>query len=132
MDPKFWGGVGIVALGLIALILDRLDIGEFKPESLPPPAAGITAINSDLNFSCTDAIYGLSRDGVRYVRESGGGAVIAARVNNKLGFYELGQYGGLEKMSVSGMDAETRAKLKFVLLNCDQVYLPSGIEFGSS
>lgn len=129
MDPKYWGPFSIVFVGVIALVMEFIDKEAFDPGSLPPPAAGNTVETRASRRSCEDVTYGVSQDGVRFVRESGGGTLIAAVIDSDLGFYQLGRHGDLQNLDSSTVDAGASEKMTYALLNCDARYLPSGVTF---
>jgi hypothetical protein len=129
MNPKYWWPLSIVFFGLIATFLDAGTTDKFDPESLPPPAAGTTAITSKPQYTCEGFIYSISEDGIKYVRESGGVILLAAGLDNKKGFYQLGKYGDVRHVDHDDWDSETSNKLEHALNNCDARYLPSGVYF---
>ena len=126
MNPKYWWSLSIVFVGLIALAMDSTEIDKFDPESLPPPAAGTTAITTKPQYTCEGVIYSISEDGIKYVRESGGGILLAAELDNKIGFYKLGKYGSVRHVEHAEIDSEASKKLEHALNNCNARHLPSG------
>ena len=104
---------------------------KFDPESLPPPAAGTTTVTTRTQNTCEDVIYSISQDGIKYVRESGGGTLLAAELDNKIGFYHLGRLGELENVNKAEIDTGTLKMLEYALTNCDARYNPSGVIFAS-
>jgi hypothetical protein len=113
---------GVVA-GL-ARYVDGIDPGrqDARATSLGPPrSAGA--------FACEKILYSISQDGVRYVREAGGGTVYAARLNQRLGFYQLNPYGYMVPADLATLDTETADNLRTALLQCVGPWLPSGVWF---
>lgn len=129
MDPKYWWSFGVIVVDIIALLMEFFDKKEFDPGFLPPPAAGSPAKAGENRLSCEGVIYGVSQDGVRFVRESGGGTLIAAVIDDDLGFYQLGRHGNLQNLDNTRLNADASEKMEYALLNCDARYLPSGINF---
>ena len=74
-------------------------------------------------------VYSISEDGVRYVRENGGGTVFAARLNQQVGFYQLNPYGYMMPVEHAALDGETAGRLSNALLQCLGPWLPSGTWF---
>lgn len=109
---------------------DDSDITELatpkdSDQNVPPPAAGQKAED---RLSCKDIIYLTSQDGIKYVRESGGGMYNAAIVNNTLGIYEL-DYGHLTRVDDSRLDQQSIRKLEHALTNCHGPFVNSGARF---
>lgn len=129
MNPKLWGILSLVFVGLIAIGMDTDERNGFDPESLSPPAAGPIAISTQPKYNCEGVIYSISEDGVKYVRQSGGGVLLAAQVNNKVGFYRLGKFGSIMHANHTEMDAEVSERLEYALNNCNARHLPSGVYF---
>ena len=129
MNPKYWWSFGVVFVGVIALIMEMFESDEFDPGSLPPPAAGAPAEVRTSRPSCEGVVYGVSEDGIRFVRESGGSPLIAAVIDNDLAFYELGRYGYLETIDSTTLDTGITRRLEHALLKCNARYLPSGVNF---
>ena len=129
MSPAHWWPVSIVIVGLIAVGMEALDEDEFDPASLPPPAAGIAPVITTPRHTCEGVIYSVSKDGIKYVRESGGGVLLAAELDNKIGFFELGEYSSLRYLDRKEMDPETTKRLEYALTSCSAEYLPSGVNF---
>jgi len=129
MNPRYWGTLSIFFVGLIAFAIEFIEGGEFDPESLPPPAAGTTAITTQTRHTCDGIIYSISQDGIKYVHESGGGTVLAAEQDNKISFYQFGRYGSLKSVDHAEKDPETSIKLEYALANCNERHLPSGVNF---
>ena len=75
---------------------------------------------------CDGIIYRVAENGVRYVREAGGGRYYGAEVDHTFGIYTL-EYGYLVKIEDSSLDTETYRKLKYALYNCNGVFTQSGI-----
>ena len=63
-------------------------------------------------------VYSISQDGVHYVRETGGGTVFAARMNQRVGFYQLNTYGYMMPVAQETLDTETAGRLSKALLQC--------------
>ena len=117
---------------LVIVISVSMELGgsdNFDPESLPPPAAGTTTVTTRTQNNCEGVIFSISQDGIKYVRESGGGTLLAARLNNKIGFYQLGGFDELENVDEAEIDTETLKMLEYALMNCDARYNPSGLIF---
>jgi hypothetical protein len=128
MNPKIWGSLSVVFVGLIAVGMEFIERDEFDPESLPPPAAGTTA-TTQTRHTCDGIIYSISEDNIKYVRESGGGTVLAAELDNKISFYQFGRYGSLQPVDHAEQDSETSKKLEYALTNCNEIHIPSGVNF---
>jgi hypothetical protein len=79
--------------------------------------------------TCDGITYSISQDGIKYVRESGGGALLAASVGNKIGYYQLGRFWELEQVNRAEIDDETLHMLDYALTSCDARYNPSGVYF---
>lgn len=109
--------------------MEFMERDKFDPESLPPPAAGTTTVTTLTKNTCEGVIYSISEDGIKYVRESGGGTLLAAELDNKIGFYHLDRFGGLENVDEAEIDTETPKILEYALINCDARYNPSGVIF---
>ena len=129
MSPKSWGFISIVFIGFVALAMERVERDEFDPKSLPPPSAGTAAMTTQPQLTCEGMIYSISEDGIKYVRESGGGILLAAEIDNKIGFYNFGKYGNVENVDYAGIDSEVSKKLKHALRNCSARHTLSGVNF---
>ena len=105
---------------------------NFDPNTLPPTSAGIPLQQAEAEFPCHNMIYSISEDGVRYVRENGGGTVFAARLNRQVGFYQLNPYGYMMPVNQAALDSETTGRLSKTLLQCVGPWLPSGTWFNLS
>jgi hypothetical protein len=101
----------------------------FDPNTLPPTSAGIPLRQSIAEFPCKSMVYSVSRDGVHYVRETGGGTLYAARMNQQVGFYRLDTYGYMMPVAQETLDIETAGRLSTALLQCLGPWLPSGAWF---
>jgi hypothetical protein len=101
----------------------------FDPNTLPPTSAGISLQQSEAEFPCRNMVYSISQDGVHYVRETGGGTVFAARMNQRVGFYQLNTYGYMMPVGEETLDTETAGRLSKALLQCQGRWLPSGAWF---
>jgi len=117
-----------------ALIAIRYYPQGFDPNALPPTAGGITQelSNDESDFPCRNMIYSVSEDGVRYVRQDGGGTVFAARLNQRVGFYQVNPYGYMLPVDQRVLDGETVGRLSRALLQCAGPWLPSGAWFNLS
>jgi hypothetical protein len=117
-----------------ALIAIRYYPQGFDPNALPPTAAGITQepSNAESDFPCRNMVYSVSEDGVRYVREDGGSTVFAARLNRRVGFYQVNPYGYMLPVDQGALDAGTVGRLSRALLQCAGPWLPSGAWFNLS
>ena len=100
--------------------------GDFDPDSLPAPAAGILEQGSGGAFGCDGILFSAAINGTRYVRESGGGVYYAAEVDSRFEIYTL-SYGHLVKIEDSSLDTPTYRKLKYALYHCDGSITPSGL-----
>jgi hypothetical protein len=112
--------------------------GEFDPNSLPAPAAGILKYElgrsqgfgrsqeSGRPLDCEGVLFSVAKNGTRFVRESGGGRYYGAEVDNMFGIYTIG-YGHLVRVENSSLDTHTYRKLKHALYHCDGVYTRSGL-----
>jgi len=98
----------------------------FSPDSLPAPGAGILKQELGRTLDCKGVIFRAADNGIRYVRESGGGRYYAAEVNKTFGIYIL-NYGYLLKVENPGLDVHTYRKLKHALYDCDGLYTQSGL-----
>jgi hypothetical protein len=103
--------------------------GEFDPNVLPSPSAGLPLRESETAFPCKSMVYSISEDGVHYVRETGGGTVFAAHMNQQVGFYQLNPYGYMTPVDQATLDADTAGRLRHALLQCLGHWLPSGTWF---
>jgi hypothetical protein len=106
--------------------------GGFDPNALPPTSAGILSQQTEAEFPCKNMVYSISRDGVHYVRETGGGTVFAARTNQRVSFYQLNTYGYMMPVDQTTLDTETAGRLSKALLQCLGPWLPSGAWFNLS
>ena len=131
MNPKYWWLISFVSVGVIAVLMEFMEPDKFDPESLPPPAAGTTSVTTRTQNTCQGVIYSISQDDIKYVHESGGGTLLAAELDNKIGFYQLGKFGLLENVDETEIDTETINKLEYALTNCNARYNPSGLFFAS-
>ena len=77
-------------------------------------------------LSCEGINYRESADGVRYVREAGGGVYIAADIKNRVRVYSLEQ-GYVTEIQDSALDDETTRKLEYALHNCRGPFIRSGM-----
>ena len=87
-----WALLCILFIAGVMLAVQRYPNG-FDPNTLPPPSAGLPRQESETAFPCNSMVYSISEDGVHYVRETGGGTVFAARLNQQVSFYQLNSYG---------------------------------------
>ena len=123
-----WAVLSVLFIAGVAMAIERYH-GGFDPNDLPPPAAGIPLQQSAAAFPCEHMIYGISGDGVRYVHEAGGGTIYAARLNQRVGFYQVNPYGYMVPVDHASLDAETAGNLRKALLQCLGPWLPSGAWF---
>jgi len=130
-NANILGILGFAAITLFATMMERMRISDFDPNMLPPPAAGLSSQDRAETNICEGVIFGVSHDGVKYARESGGGTVYAAFVNGKVTFYELGQYDYMTRIDVSKLYSEITGKLGYSLLNCNGYLIPSAVRFAS-
>lgn len=86
--------------------------------ALPPPAATL--------LSCEGIVYRKSANGIRYVREAGGGIYIAADINDLVTIYRLSQ-GYTTYVEDISLDEATTRKLEYALQNCQGPFIPSGM-----
>jgi len=110
-------------------VIEHLGGDELDPNDLPPTSAGILAQKRKVSYSCEGVISGVSTDGAKYVRESGGGKIYAASVNGEIAFYELDRYDYMVKVDTSRLDPKMIGQLKYSLSNCKGFFLPSGVRF---
>ena len=82
MNPKYWWPLSIIFVVVISILVEFMERDKFDPESLPTPAAGTTTVTISTQNICDDVIYSISQDGIKYVRESGGGILLAAELDN--------------------------------------------------
>jgi hypothetical protein len=129
MNQKPWWLVSIAFMIFLALTLDVISKDEFDPQSLPSPAAGSTAETTRPQYSCDNFIYSISEDGVKYVRESGGGIQLAAKLDNEIDYFQFGRHGSLSNVDRAEVDSVLSKKLEFALNNCNVKHLPSGVNF---
>jgi hypothetical protein len=129
MNPKYWWPLGFFSVGVIGVFMEFMNTDTFDPESLPPPAAGTTIVTTRTQNTCEGIVYSISEDGIKYVHESGGSTLLAAKINNKIGFYQLGRLGEVEKLDEAEIDTKTSKLLEYTLTNCDARYNPSGVFF---
>ena len=127
MNPKYWWPLGFVSVGLIAMSMEFMDTDKFDPKSLPPPSAGTAIVTTYAQNTCEGVIYSISQDGIKYVRESGGGTLLAAKLDNTIKFYRLGRLGEVQNVDEAELDTKTLKMLEYALNNCDVRYNPSGV-----
>jgi len=123
-----WALLCILFVGGVLLAMEQYP-GGFDPNTLPATSAGIPLQQSEAEFPCRSMVYSTSQDGVHYVRETGGGTVFAARMNQRVGFYQLNSYGYMMRVAQETLDAETTGRLSKALLQCQGPWLPSGAWF---
>ena len=123
-----WALLCVLFLGSAMLAIRQHPDG-FDPNTLPSTSAGIPLQQSEVEFPCKNMVYSISRDGVQYVRETGGGTVFAARMNQRVGFYQLNSYGYMMPVDQATLDSETTGRLSKALLQCLGPWLPSGAWF---
>ena len=129
MIPKYWWFLSIIFGVVISILIEFMERDKFDPEYLPPPAAGITTITTRTQNTCEGVMYSISQDGIKYVRESGGGALLAAELDKHFAFYHLGRFGFLENVDEAEINPDTLKMLEYALTNCDRRYNPSGVIF---
>jgi hypothetical protein len=123
-----WALLCVFFIGVSLLAIHQYPDG-FDPNTLPPTSAGIPLQQSETEFPCRNMVYSTSRDGVHYVRETGGGTVFAARMNQRVGFYQLDAYGYMMRVAQETLETETAGRLSKALLQCQGPWLPSGAWF---
>jgi hypothetical protein len=128
ISPNWWPPA-IVFMGLSAIALQALEQDEFDPASLPPPAAGIVPEKSQPQQGCEGVVYSISKDGIKYVREAGGGVMLAAELGSSVGFFQIGEYNSLEYPGRTRMESSDPSRLEYALTHCNAEYLPSGLNF---
>jgi len=106
---------------------DQQLAGEFDQNRYPSPAAGITSRPKNA-LNCDDVIFRATKDGIKYVRQAGGGVFIGAEYKENFGFYKM-EYGLLAPVDAASIDRFTRAKLKYALYNCDGPFTRTGADF---
>jgi hypothetical protein len=126
-----WALLCILSIAGVMLAIQRYAVG-FDPNALPPTSAGMPLEQSEIEFPCKHMVYSISQDGVRYVRETGGGTVFAARPNQRVGFYQLNPYGYMMPIDQATLDIETAGRLSKALLQCMGPWLPAGTWFSLS
>jgi hypothetical protein len=123
-----WALLCVLFIAGVLWAIQRYPEG-FDPNTLPPTSAGVALRPSDAAFPCKSMVYSLSQDGVQYVRESGGGTVFAARLNQQVRFYELNPYGYMTPVDQATLDTETAGRMSRALLQCYGPWLPAGTWF---
>jgi len=123
-----WALLCVLFIGGALLAIQQYPDG-FDPNTLPPTSAGIPLQQSEAKSPCGSMVYSTSQDGVHYVRENGGGTVFAARMNQRVGFYQLNSYGYMMHVDQETLDSETAGRLSKALLLCMGPWLPSGAWF---
>jgi len=126
-----WALLCVLFIGGAMLAIQQYSDG-FNPNTLPPTSAGIPLQQTEAEFPCKNMVYSTSQDGVHYVRETGGGTVFAARMNQRVGFYQLNSYGYMMPVDQTMLDTETAGRLSKALLQCLGPWLPSGAWFNLS
>lgn len=107
-------------------------MGNFYPDSLPAPGAGIPEYGSGRSqgsgrpLDCEGVIFRVAENGIRFVRVSGGGRYYAAEVNNMFSIYTM-DYGYLVEVENSSLDTHAYRKLKYALYHCDGAFTRSGL-----
>ena len=136
-----WGFLIINLIMATALFLEMIEMHTSAGfDELPPPSAGITAGNrADRAASparvlmarrvCNEVVFRVSQDNVKYVRESGGGRLFAATINDNFGLYQLDSYGYMIEVDNYRIHADTAKKLRYALQNCNEEYYPAGTYF---
>ncbi len=123
-----WASLCVLSIVGVMLAMQQYH-DEFDPNTLPPPSAGLPLQQSETAFPCENMVYSISEDDVHYVRETGGGTVFAARLNQQVGFYQLNSYGYMTTVDQATLDTETAGRLSQALLQCLGPWLPSGTWF---
>jgi hypothetical protein len=123
-----WALLCVLFIGGVFLTIHQYPDG-FDPNTLPPTSAGIPLQQSEAEFPCSSMVYSTSQDGVQYVHETGGGTVFAARMNQRVGFYQFNSYGYMMRVAQETLDAGTAGRLSKALLQCIGPWLPSGAWF---
>jgi hypothetical protein len=123
-----WALLCVFFIGGALLAIQQYSDGS-DPNTLPPTSAGIPMQQSEGEFPCRSMVYSISQDGVHYVRETGGGTVFAATLNQRVGFYQLDTYGFMIPVARQTLDIETTGRLSNALLQCLGPWLPSGAWF---
>ena len=123
-----WALLSVLFSAGVLLAVQQYTDG-FDPNTLPPTSAGIPLQQSASDFPCENIVYSISQDGVHYVRETGGGIVFAARMNQRVGFYHLNAYGYMMPVGREVLDTGTAGRLSHALLQCQGHWLPSGTWF---
>jgi len=119
----------VVIVLLFTTIIDRAGDDVIDPNDLPPPAAGMARQEKEDINTCEGVIFGVSQDGLKFVREAGGGNIYAALVDEVVTFYVIGRYDHMTKVDYSELFPGIATYLQNSLLNCVAHYLPSGISF---
>ena len=125
--------IGLITFGISAELQKSRQMaglsetGDFDPDNLPAPAAGILQQGSGNAFGCEGILFSAVDKGTRFVRESGGGLYYAAKVKGSIEIYTL-SYGHLVKIERSGLDTHTYRKLQHALYNCDGSMERSGVQ----
>jgi hypothetical protein len=123
-----WALLCVLFIGGAMLAIEQYPDG-FDQNTLTPASASISLEQTEAEFPCRNMVYSISRDGVHYVRETGGGTVFAARMNQRVGFYQLNAYGYMMPVEQTTLDTETTGRLSKALLQCLGPWLPSGAWF---
>ena len=129
--------VGLVTFGIATelqkgRLLSGLSVeDEFDPNNMPAPGAGILRQEPGNALVCEGLIFRVANNGIRYVRESGGGRYYAAEIHNRFGIYTL-YYDHLVKIENSSLDIHTFRKLKHALYHCDGAFIQSGLHMALS
>jgi hypothetical protein len=126
-----WALLCVVFIGGAMLAIQQYSSG-FDPNTLPPTSAGLALQRTEAEFPCKNMVYSISQDGVRYVRETGGASVFAARMNQRVRFYQLNSYGYMMPVDQATLETETAGRLSQALLQCLGPWLPSGAWFNLS
>jgi hypothetical protein len=126
-----WALLCVLFIGGAMLAIQQYPNG-LDPNTLPPTSAGLPLQRTEAEFPCRNMVYSISQDGVRYVRETGGATVFAARMNQRVGFYQVNSYGYMMPVDQATLDTETAGRLSKALLQCLGPWLPSGAWFNLS
>ncbi len=137
-----WGFLIINLIMATALFLELIDMhAPDQLDELPPSSAGITTSRAASRTGatpaqallrrgeCSEYVFRVSQDNVKYVREAGGGRLFAANINNNFGLYQLDSYGHMIEVDNYRTYADIAKDLRYALRHCDEEYFPSGTYF---
>lgn len=92
------------------------------------PVVDLTCEDESRKFPCTDYLFKVSEDGIRYVREAGAGTLFVASLEGKIGFFVM-QYGFMVPAGESEIDPVNARKLVRAYSECQSTYTPAGTHF---